>query len=87
MSAQEILEVEESIWEERVGKNASTKSLGPRNRIKGGIYTKEGKGIFVIKGRKGGSASIRRRPTAKRVYSTLQITANVTSTLCGKKRQ
>ena len=86
MSAQEILEVEESIWEERVGKNASTKSLGPRNRIKGGIYTKEGKGIFVIKGRKGGSASVHGRSTMKRVYLTLQITTNITSALCGKKR-
>jgi len=63
--------VEESIWKERVGKNASAKSLGPHNRIKGGVYTKEGKGIFVIERRKGGSASVCRRLTAKKVYLTL----------------
>ena len=43
--AQKILEVEKSIWKERVGKNASTENLGSCHRIKGGVYTKEREGI------------------------------------------
>jgi len=79
--------VEKSLWKKEVRKNASTKGLGPCNRIEGRVYAEEGKGIFVIKRRKGGSTSIRGESIAKRVHSTLQITVNVTSTLCGKKGQ
>jgi len=77
--------VEKSIWEKGVGENVSAKSLGSRNRVEGRVYSKEGKGVFIIEGRKEGSASVHGKPTAKRVYLTFQITANVTSTLCGKK--
>jgi len=61
------------------------KSLGSCDRVERRVYTEEGKGIFVVKRRKRGSASICGRSTAKRVHSALQVTANVTSTLCGKK--
>jgi len=37
------LEIEKSIWEERVGENASAKGLGLCNRVKGGVCTKKGK--------------------------------------------
>jgi len=77
--------VEKSLWEKGVGKNASAKGLGSRDRIERRVYTKERKGIFVVKRRKRGSASIRGGSIAKRVHSSLQITANVTNTLCGKK--
>ena len=79
------MKVEKSLWKKRVRKNASVKSLGPCNRGERRIYTKERKGVFIIQRGKGGSASIHGRSTAKRVHSTLQITTNVTSTLCGKK--
>jgi len=79
------LEVEESLWEKRIRKNASVKSLGPCNRVERRIYTKERKGVFIIQREKGESASICERSTAKRVHLTLQITANITSTLFGKK--
>ena len=71
----------------RVRKNASVKSLGPYNRGERRIYTEERKGVFIIQRGKRGSASIRGRSTVKRVHSTLQITTNITSTLCGKKEQ
>jgi len=61
------------------------KGLGPCDRIEGRVYTKEGKGVFIIKRRKRESTSVHRGSIAKRVYSPLQITANVTSALCGKK--
>jgi len=79
--------VPKRFWKKRVRKNASAKSLGPCDRVKRRIYTEERKGVFIIQREKGGSASIRGRSTAKRVHSTLQITTNVTSTLCGKKGQ
>jgi len=61
------------------------KGLGPRNRIKRGVYTKKGESIFIIKGRERESASICGRSVTKRVHLSLQVTANVTSTFCGKK--
>ena len=79
--------MEESLWKKEVRKNASTKGLGPCDRIEERVYTEEGKGVFAIKRRKGGSTSICRELIAKRVHLTLQITANVTSALCGKKGQ
>jgi len=83
--AQKILEVEKSIWKERVGKDASTENLGSHHRIKEGVYTKERKGILIIERRKKGGTDICGRPVEERIYPTLQITSNITSTLCGKK--
>jgi len=77
--------VKESLWEKRIRKNASAKGLGSCDRVERRVYTKERKGVFIVKRRKGGSASVRGRSTAERVHLTLQVTANVTSTLCGKK--
>jgi len=79
------LEVEKGLWKKGVRKNASAKGLGPRNRVERGVYAKERESVFLVKRRKRGSASICGRSIAKRVYSFLQITANITSTLCGKK--
>ena len=83
--AQKVLEVEKSIWKERVGEDAGTENLGSHHRIKGGVYTKEKKGILIIERRKRGGTDICRRPVEERIYPTLQIISNVTSTLCGKK--
>jgi len=77
--------VKESLWEKGVRKNASVKGLGSCNRVERGVYTKERESIFVVKRGKGESASVHGRSIAKRVYPSLQITTNVTSTLCGKK--
>jgi len=60
-------------------------NLGSCYRIKGEVYTKEREGILIIERRKKGGTDICRRPVEKRIYPTLQITSNVTSTLCGKK--
>jgi len=65
------LEVEEDLWEKRIRKNASAKGLGSCNRVKGRVYTEERKGVFIVKRREGGSASIRGRSTAKRVHLPL----------------
>jgi len=79
------LEVEESIWEKGVRKNTSAKSLGSRNRVERGVYTKERESVFIVKRRKEEGTSICGRSIAKRVYLFLQITTNITSILCGKK--
>ena len=46
---------------------------------------KKKEGILTIERRKRGSTEICRRPIEKRIHPTLQITPNITSTLCGKK--
>jgi len=79
------LEVEKGLWEKEIRKNASTKGLGSHDRVKRGVYTEEGKGVFTVERRKGGSTSICGRSTMERVHSALQITANITSTLRGEK--
>jgi len=79
------LEVEESIWKKGVGKDASTKDLGPCHRIKGGIYAKKGESILAIERGKGGSTNICRRPVEEGIYLTLQVTPDIASTLCGEK--
>jgi len=79
------LEVEESLWEKGIRKDASAKGLGPCDRIKRRVHTKEGKGVFVVKRRKGRGASVCGGSTAKRVHSALKVPANITSALCGKK--
>jgi len=50
--------VKESIWKERVGKNASMKGLGSRSRVKERIYTKKKEGLLIVKKGKRGGASI-----------------------------
>jgi len=78
--------VEENIWKKGVGKDASTKNLGPCHRIKEGIYAKKGKSIFTIERGKRGSTGICGRPVEEGIYPTLQVTPDIASTLCGEER-
>ena len=77
--------MKESIWKKGVRKNASAKDLEPCHRAKRRVYAKKGEDILTIKRKKKGSTEIRRRPIEERIHLTLQITPNITSTLCGKK--
>ena len=61
------------------------KDLGPCHRIERRIHAKKGKGILIVEGRKGRSASICRGSVEKRIHPTFQVIPNVTGTLCGKK--
>jgi len=79
------LEVGESIWKKEVGKDASTKNLGPCHRVEERIYAKKGKGVLTVQGGKGGGTSICRRPTKERIHLTFQVTPNITSTLHSKE--
>jgi len=79
------LEIEKSIWKERVGEDASAKGLGSCNRVKRGVYTKKEEGVFIVKGRERGGIGIHRGPAKKRVYPTFQVALNFASTFCGKK--
>ena len=83
VGTQKVLEVKESIWKEGVRKDASIKDLGSHYRVEEGIYAKKGKSIFAIKERERGSTGICRRLIKKRVYLTLQVTPDITSTFCG----
>ena len=76
----------EGIWKKEVGRNASTKNLGPCHRVEGRIYTKKRKGILTVQREKEGGASVCRRPAKKRIYPAFQVTPNITSTLRSKER-
>ena len=86
-SIQEILEVEESIWEGRTGKNVYQEAIGPCNRVKRGICAKEKerKSVFTVKREKRRDTSICGGPTVKRIYPAIKITTNLTSPFCSKK--
>jgi len=77
--------VEKSVWKKEVRKNTSAKDLGPCHRIERGVCTKKGKGILLVKGGKGESTDICRGLVEERIHLTLQVTLNITSTLCSKK--
>ena len=79
------MEIEEGVQKKGVRKNASMKSLGSCDRIKRRLHAKEGESVFSIKGRKRRSTSVCRRPTEKGIHSTIQITPDITGTLCSKK--
>ena len=77
--------MEKGVQEKGVRKNADEKNLGPRNRIKRGVYAEKGESILTFKRGEGGGANIRGRSAEEGVHPTLQVTPNVTSTFCGKK--
>ena len=79
------MEVEENVWKKGVREDAHMKGLGPRYRTERRIHAKKGEGIFTVERGKGRGTSICRRSIKERIYLTLQVTPNVTSTLCGKK--
>ena len=83
--AQKILEVEESIWKKRVGEDAHIKGLGPCHRTEGRVHAKKGEGIFTVERGKGRGTSICGGSIKERIHPTLQVSPNITSTLCGKK--
>jgi len=63
--------VKESIWKERVRKDTSVKGLRSCYRVKGGIYTKKGEGLLVVKRRKRRDTSICRGSVEKGIHLTL----------------
>jgi len=77
--------VEESVWKKGVREDAHTKGLGLCYRTEGRIHAKKEEGIFTVEREKERGTSICRRSIKERIYLTLQITPNITSTLCGKK--
>jgi len=79
------LEVEKGLWKKGVRKDASAKGLGLCDRVERGVYAKERESVFIVKRGKRESTSICGGSVVKRVHSSLQITTNITSTLCGKK--
>jgi len=79
------LEIEKSIWEERVRKDASVKGLGSCNRVKRGVCAKKEESVFIVKGRERGGIGICGGPTKKRVYPTFQVTPNFASTFRSQK--
>ena len=77
--------MEKGVWKKGVRENASVKDLGLCHRIERGVCTKKGKGVLLVEGGKGGSTDICRGSVEERIHLTLQVTPNVTSTLCGEK--
>ena len=79
------MEIGKGIWKKEVRKDTSTKNLGPCHRVEGRIYTKKGKGILIVQGEKRGGTSVCRRLAKERIYLTIQVIPNITSTLRSKE--
>ena len=85
ISAQEILEVKESIWERKIRKNVYQEAIEPCNTVERGVCAKEGKSVFTVKKRKRGDTSICEESTVKGIYSIIKIATNSTSPFCSKE--
>ena len=64
------MEVEKSLWEKGIRKDASTKGLGSCNRVEGEVYAKKRESILIVEGGKRGGIGICRESAKKRVYLT-----------------
>ena len=62
------------------------KNLGLCHRHEGGICTKKGEDILIVKRRERESAGVHTRTTEERVHLAFQVTSNSTSVLCRKER-
>ena len=63
--------MKESIWKKRVREDASVKGLGLCYKVKGGICTKEGEGLLIVKRRKRRDTSICEGSVEKGIHLTL----------------
>jgi len=55
VSAREISQMDKSVWEEAVGKDAYKKIVGSHNRCEERVYATKREGIPFVERRKGGS--------------------------------
>jgi len=85
--AEEVLEMEEGVWEDRVGMDADTKTLGSHYQAQGRIHTKKREGVLTFQGRKGGGASVCGGPVEERIHPPIQVTSDITGALRSKKGQ
>ena len=59
--------------------------MGSCDRSEGGVCAKKGKGLPIVKGRKRGSKGVYLGAAEERVHPTIEITADGTGILHGKK--
>jgi len=74
--------VDKSVWKEAIGEDAYKKVVGSRNRDERGVCAKEGKGVSVVKGRKGRGERIREGTVVEGLHSAVEVTVNGTSIFC-----
>jgi len=78
--------MDKSVWEKAIGEDANKEGMGPCDRYKGRVCTKEGEGISIVKGGKGRGKRVCERTVKKVIHSTIEITTNGASILCRKER-
>ena len=61
-------------------------SVGPCNRCKRRVHTKERKSIPIVEKQEGESKRVCERVVEKGVYSAIEVTANGAGILCGEER-
>jgi len=77
--------MEKSVWKDRIRAHTSAKGLELYYRIKREVYTKKSKGIFIIKRRMRRSTGICGGPAMQKIYPTIKVTINISSSLCSQK--
>ena len=60
--------------------------MGPCNRCKRRVHTKERKGIPIVKRRDGGSKRVCEGAVVEGIYSAVEVTTNGASILCKEER-
>ena len=74
--------MDKSVWKEAIGKDAYKKVVGSYDRCERGVCAKEGKGVSIVKGRKGRGERICEGTVAERLHSAVEVTINGASVLC-----
>ena len=85
VSTGEVSQVDKGVWEEAIGEDAYKKIVGSRDRRKGGIHTKERKGVPTVKRGERRSKRIYEETTEEGLHSAVEVTTNGTSIFCGEK--
>ena len=49
------------------------------------VFSEKEKDIFIIKDRKEGGSGVFERSVEKEIYSTIEVTTNITSVLCAEE--
>jgi len=75
----------QDIWEETIRENANEKDVGSCDRCKRRVYTKKGKGLPTVKGRKRGGKRIHSGAVKEGIHLTVKVTTNGTGILCRKE--
>ena len=78
--------MDKSVWKKAIREDAYKKVVGSCNRCERGVCAKEGKGVSIVKGRKGRGERVCEGTAEEGLHSAVEIITNGAGVLCRKER-